>query len=118
MLLHQTAGQPEEPGAFRGGARKADSVLGPFIEMTLEAHTGLDQNRQLEESQRHAATLQANLAESQRRAETLRASLAERDLILAEMEHSLAAMTQSRSWRLTGPLRCLGGWLRSWINRK
>ena len=72
----------------------------------------------LDESQRHAATLQENLEESQAQAETRRANLAERDLALAEMEHSLAVIRLSRSWRLTGPLRWLGGRLRSWIDRK
>lgn len=72
----------------------------------------------LGESQRHAATLQKNLEESQAQAETRRANLAERDVALAEMEHSLAVIRQSRSWRLTGPFRWLGGRLRSWIDRK
>lgn len=93
----------------------------------------------LAESQGQAATLQANLAESQgqteglvanvaesnrhlaegrTQADTLRAALAERDLALEGMEHSLYAIRESRSWKLTGPFRWLAGRIRALRRRE
>ena len=103
MLLQRTAEPSEEGEGFRGGVGRAEDLLEPFVEAALEARLGLDQNRQLEESERQAEI----------KAETLRAAIAERNATLAEMGESLAAMTRSRSWRLTTPLRWLGERARS-----
>lgn len=74
----------------------------------LEAHL-TDTKHHLTDTKRQ---LEDTLAQQQQQTELMSRKIEEAARQLAQLEHNQKALLNSRSWRLTKPLRSLSGWLR------
>lgn len=97
--LHIARGANERAGHAEATASQADAVASRSIGLALQAVEAAQQA--IDASRR--ATDQSNQTE---------AALRQTEAALRQTEQALRDIHQSRSWRITAPLRRLGGWAR------